>query len=47
MKQLTDKFVVAKRDIESTSRILVQKDDVGIIEFESEESSSIYFIRIG
>ena len=47
MKQLTDKFVVAKRDIESTSGILVQKDDVGIIEFESEESSSIYFIRIG
>ncbi len=47
MKQLTGKFVIAKRDIESTSGILVQKDDVGIIEFESEESSSIYFIRIG
>jgi len=47
MKQLTDKFVIAKRDIESSSGVLVQKDDVGIIEFESEESSSIYFIRIG
>ena len=46
MKQLTDKFVIAKRDIESTSGVLVQKDDVGIIEFESKESSSIFFIRI-
>ena len=47
MKQLTDKFVIAKRDIESSSGVLVQKDDVGIIEFESKESSSIFFIRIG
>jgi len=46
MKQLTDKFVIAKRDIESSSEVLVQKDDVGIIEFESKESSSIFFIRI-
>ena len=46
MKQLTDKFVIAKRDIESSSGVLVQKDDVGIIEFESKESSSIFFIRI-
>lgn len=45
MKQLTDKFVIAKRDI-NTSGILVQKDDVGIIEFESKGSSSIFFIRI-
>ncbi len=47
MKQITDKFVIAKRDIESSSGVLVQKDDVGIIEFESKESSSIYFMRIG
>jgi len=46
MKQLTDKFVIAKRDIESSSGVLVQKDDVGIIEFESKEISSIFFIRI-
>jgi len=46
VKQLTDKFVIAKRDIESTSGVLVQKDDVGIIEFESKEISSIFFIRI-
>lgn len=46
MKQLTDKFVIAKRDIESTSGVFVQKDDVGIIEFESKEISSIFFIRI-
>ncbi len=47
MKQLTDKFVIAKRDIESSSGVLVQKDDVGIIEFESKESSSIFSIRVG
>lgn len=47
MKHLTDKFVIAKRGIESSSGVLVQKDDVGIIEFESKESSSIFFIRIG
>ena len=41
MKQLTDKFVIAKREI-NTSGILVQKDDVGIIEFESKGSSSIF-----
>jgi len=46
VKQLTDKFAIAKRDIESTSGVLVQKDDVGIIEFESKEISSIFFIRI-
>ena len=46
MKQLTDKFVIAKRDIESSSGVLVQKDDVGIIAFESKGSSSIFFIRI-
>ncbi len=46
MKKLTDKFVVAKRDIKNTSGVLVQKDDVGIIEFESKGSSSIFFIRI-
>ncbi len=47
MRKLTDKFVITKRDIESSSGVLVQKDDVGIIEFESKESSSIYFMRIG
>ncbi|MFC2069721.1 Hpy99I family type II restriction endonuclease [Chloroflexota bacterium] len=46
MKQLTDKFVITKRDIESSSGIFVQKDDIGIIEVESKESASIFFIRI-
>ena len=46
MKQLTDKFVVAKRDIQSASGFLVQKDDVGIIESELNKSSAIFFIRI-
>ncbi len=46
MEQLTDKFVIAKRDIESSSGVLVQKDDVGIIEFESKESAFIFFMGI-
>lgn len=46
MNQLANKFVIAKKDIKNSSGVLVQKDDVGIIEFESKESSSIFFIRI-
>ncbi len=46
MKQLTDKFVIAKRDIESSSGALVQKDDVGIIRAESGESAFIFFMGI-
>ena len=47
MKQLTDKFVIAKKAIKTISGVLVQKDDVGIIESESEDSSTIFFVRIG
>ena len=43
MKQLTDKFVVAKREIHNASGVLVQKDDVGIMK---TESASIFFVRI-
>ncbi|MFC1920290.1 endonuclease VII domain-containing protein [Chloroflexota bacterium] len=43
MKQFTDKFVVAKRDIHYASGILIQKDDVGI---KIAESESIFFIRV-
>lgn len=46
MNQLTSKFVIAKRDTKSSGGALVQKDDVGIIKFESKENVSIFFIRI-
>jgi len=46
MNKLTNKFVVAKIDIKTPNGALVQKDDVGIIEFESKESSTIFFIKI-
>ena len=46
MMQLTDKFVIAKRDIEISSGVWVRKDDVGIIKWESGESATIFFIRL-
>lgn len=46
MSQFTDKFIVVKRDIKSSDGVLVEKGDVGIIETESQESASIFFIRI-
>ncbi|MBA7656263.1 hypothetical protein ES703_64183 [subsurface metagenome] len=45
MTLFADKFVFANRDIESSGRIIIQKDDVGIIESESQGSSTILFIR--
>lgn len=45
MNKFTAKFVVAKRDINGPHGVLVHKDDVGIIKFESERYSSIFFIR--
>jgi hypothetical protein len=47
MKQYTDKFIVAKRDIEIKGGDSIQKDAVGIIETELPESAIIYFIYIG
>ena len=46
MMQLTDKFVIAKRDIEISGEFWVRKDDVGIIKWESEESATIFFVRL-
>jgi len=46
MNQLANKFGIAKRNIGGSSGILVQKDDVGIVESESKESTSIFFIRV-
>jgi len=46
MKQLNDKFIIAKRDIKLSNEVLVHKDDVGIIRTESGENASIFFVRI-
>ncbi|MBI2047798.1 MAG: Hpy99I family type II restriction endonuclease [Candidatus Liptonbacteria bacterium] len=46
MNQYTNKFVFAKKNIKLSGKILIEKDDVGIVESESKESASIFFIRI-
>jgi len=46
MNKLTNKFVVAVRDIKISDTVSIEKDDVGIIESESEVLVSIFFVRI-
>ena len=46
MIQNTNKFVFAKKDIHIPGTIFIEKNDVGIIESESVECASIFFIRI-
>jgi len=46
MNKPGNKFVFAKKDIKISNTILIEKNDVGIIESESGEKSSIFFIRI-
>lgn len=41
------KFVIAMKNIQIAGGIMVEKDDVGIIESDTEESPSIFFVRIG
>ncbi len=41
----TKKFVFATKNIRDSGKISVEKGDVGIIEAESKESTSIFFIR--
>ncbi len=40
------KFVIAKRDIEISTNIAVEKDDVGITKEETSKDASIFFVRI-
>ena len=40
------KFVFSKKNTKISDSIKLEKDDVGIIEAESEESFPIFFVRI-
>ena len=42
-----NKFVVAKKNIKISEEISVEKNDVGILEYNSKETPSVFFIRIG
>lgn len=46
MSQYTKKFVFAKKNIKISDLISIEKNDVGVIEFESKEGTPIFFIRI-
>jgi len=46
MSRHTKKFVFAKKNIKISSLISIEKNDVGIVESESKEGASIFFIRI-
>lgn len=46
MSQSTKKFVFANKNIKVSEMISIEKNDVGIIESESGETTSIFFIRI-
>ncbi len=45
MSQHPKKFVFAKKNINISGSIPIEKDDVGIVESESKEGVSIFFIR--
>ncbi len=46
MNQFTDTFVIAKKDIKIPDGFLIEKDDVGILETESEGHAPVFFIRM-
>lgn len=46
MNQYTKKFIFTKKNIKILGSISIRKDDVGIIESESKENASVFFIRI-
>lgn len=39
------KFVFAKRDISISGKLLIQKDDVGIVESDTETNARIFFVK--
>lgn len=45
MNSKIKKFVFAKKDVKATGKTIVEKDDVGIIDFELKEDTLIFFIR--
>src|SRR3989338_10438657 len=46
MTKLSNKFVVAKKDIVAPQEIMVEKGDVGVVKSENKNHTSIFFIRI-
>jgi len=46
MTNFSDKFIVAKKDIITSGKIIVEKGDVGVIKSEAENYTSTFFIRI-
>jgi hypothetical protein len=46
MTTLSNKFIVAKRDIVAPGKIIVEKNDVGVIKSETKNYTSVFFIRI-
>ena len=46
MKQYPKKFIFAKKNIKISRLTRVEKNDVGIVESESEKGAQVFFIRI-
>jgi len=46
MTSPSNKFIVAKKDIVTPGRIVVKKNDVGVIKAETQNYASVFFIRI-
>lgn len=47
MIDIPNKFIVAKRGFVTPGKIVVEKDDVGVIKSAAKNHASIFFIRIG
>lgn len=46
MKQITKKFISVKKDI-NKNNVIIRKNEIGIVESETKDSSSIFFIVSG
>lgn len=46
MRNLSDKFVIVKRNFVAPGGVAIEKDDVGIIKTEAGDRALIFFIRI-
>lgn len=46
MNKSSNKFVVVTNNVMGLNEVLVEKNDVGVVKEEREETSSIFFIRI-
>lgn len=46
MTNLSNKFVVAKREIVAPGKIVIEKGDIGVIKSEAKNHISVFFIKI-